>query len=167
MYRERFGNASGMTFVLVGSFDVADVKPLVARYLGGLPASPREARFRDVGVRYPSVPVDRVLQKGADNSALAIVYSGQRPYSAAEKLKLDALTEVLRLRVIDRLREELGSSYSPGVVCRFTQRARGRVRPAVLHRLRPGPGAGRRAAPSTRSSRPSRTKGRHRPSSRR
>ena len=35
MYRERFGNADGMTFVLVGSFEIAGMKPLMARFLGG------------------------------------------------------------------------------------------------------------------------------------
>jgi zinc protease len=97
------------------------MRPLVARYLGGLPTSKREARFRDVGVRYPSGHIERVLQKGSGNRALAIVYSGQRPYSSAEKLKLDALTEVLTLRVIDRIREDLGSAYSPGVDSRYTK----------------------------------------------
>jgi zinc protease len=121
MYRERFGNASDMTFALVGSFDVAQVRPLVAQYLGGLPSSPRPSQFRDVGVRYPTGAIDRTLQAGSDNSALTIVYSGARPYSVAEKLKLDALTEVLRLRVVDRIREELGSSYSPGVVDQLTK----------------------------------------------
>ena len=38
-----------------------------------------------------------------------------------EKLKLDALEEVLTLRVIDRVREELGSAYSPGVESRFSK----------------------------------------------
>jgi zinc protease len=121
IYRERFGNASGMNFTLVGSFTVAETKPLVARYLGGLPASKREARFRDLGVRYQSGRIERVLRQGSVNSALAIVYTGQRPYSLPEKLKLDALTEVLTLRVIDRIREQLGSAYSPGVDSRYSK----------------------------------------------
>jgi zinc protease len=121
MYKERFGNASGMTFALVGSFDVNTVKPLVTRYLGGLPASPRESHFRDVGIRYPSGDIDRALHTGSDNSALAIVYSGQQPYTADAKLALSALTEVLRLRVIARIREELGTSYSPGVFSQFAK----------------------------------------------
>jgi zinc protease len=119
IYRERFGNASGLTFVLVGSFAVADVKPLVSQYLGGLPASPRPSRFRDVGLRYPTGQIDRRLEAGSDNSAVSVVYSGERPYSVGEVLKLEALTEVLRLRVIDRIREELGSAYSPGVGSQF------------------------------------------------
>ena len=36
-------------------------------------------------------------------------------------LKLEALTEVLRLRVIDRIREALGTSYSPGVSSQFAK----------------------------------------------
>ncbi len=121
MYRERFGNADGMTFVLVGSFEIAGMKPLVARFLGGLPSSPRPSRFRDVGLRYPTSAIDRTLEAGSDNSALSIIYRGERPYSLAEKIRLDALTEVLRLRVVDRLREELGSSYSPSVMSQFTK----------------------------------------------
>jgi zinc protease len=121
MWRDRFGNAAGMTFVLAGSFGIDDVKPLVARYLGGLPGSPRETRFRDVGLRYPTGSISRTLQKGADNSALTIIYTGARPWSAAEALRLDALTEVLRLRTIDRIREELGTTYSPGVMSDFSR----------------------------------------------
>ena len=37
-YKDRFADASDFTFVLVGSFDLPTIKPLVERYLGGLPA---------------------------------------------------------------------------------------------------------------------------------
>jgi zinc protease len=121
MYKERFGNASGLSFTLVGSFTAAEVKPALARYLGGLPSTKRETRFRDIGVRYPTGRIDRVLRKGSGNSALAIAYPGQRAYSPVQKMHLNALTEVLTLRVIDRVREELGSAYSPGVESRFVK----------------------------------------------
>ena len=52
---------------------------------------------------------------------MSIVYTGERPYSLGEALKLEGLTEVLSLRVTDRIREELGSAYSPGVVSQFTK----------------------------------------------
>jgi zinc protease len=121
MYRERFGNAYGFVFVLVGSFATNDVKPLVAQYLGGLPGSKRETSFRDLGLRYPTGTIDRTLETGTDNSAVTIIYTGARPYSAADKLKLEALTEVLRLRVTARIREELGSAYSPSVSSQFVK----------------------------------------------
>jgi zinc protease len=121
IWKERFGNAAGMTFVLAGSFDVAEVKALAARCLGALPSAPREARFRDVGLRYPTSPVTRTLQKGADNSALTIIYTGQRAWTPSDAMRLEALTEVLRLRTVDRIREELGTTYSPGVVSDFSR----------------------------------------------
>jgi zinc protease len=97
------------------------VKALVTQYLGGLPGTPQQTHFRDVGLRYATGQVDRRLEAGTDNSALSIMYTGERPYSVEDALKLDALTEVLRLRVIDRIREELGSAYSPGVSNQFTK----------------------------------------------
>lgn len=121
IYTERFGNASGFTFVLTGSFAVAEVRPLLARYLGGLPAAPRQNRYRDVGIRYPAGRVDRALKTGSSNSALTIIYPGQRAYTPVDALQLNALAEVLNLRLIDRIREELGSSYSPSVVGHFSR----------------------------------------------
>ena len=72
-------------------------------------------------MRYPSGEIDRTLQKGSDNSAVTVIYSGVHPYSVDAALKLEALAEVLRLRVVDRIREELGTSYSPGVVSQFSK----------------------------------------------
>ena len=42
IYKERFGNANGFTFVLVGKFELTTVKPLLATYLGSLNSSPKK-----------------------------------------------------------------------------------------------------------------------------
>ena len=52
---------------------------------------------------------------------------------------------MLRLRVIDRIREELGSAYSPGVVSQFSKVPVGEYAAPVRDRLCPRPGAHRRA----------------------
>ena len=41
-YKDRFADASDFTFVFVGSFDLPTMKPLVERYLGGLPSTHRQ-----------------------------------------------------------------------------------------------------------------------------
>ena len=71
MYRDRFGNAAGMTFVLVGSFSIPEVKPLVARYLGGLPSIAARGAFpgcrRAVPVRrHRPQPAEGVGQQRRD-----------------------------------------------------------------------------------------------------
>ena len=49
-YKDRFADASDFTFVFVGSFDLATIKPLVERYLGALPSIRRKEAWKDVGV---------------------------------------------------------------------------------------------------------------------
>ena len=39
IYKERFGNAADFNFVIVGSFDMEQMKQYVAQYIGSLPAN--------------------------------------------------------------------------------------------------------------------------------
>ncbi|MBY0433537.1 MAG: insulinase family protein, partial [Cyclobacteriaceae bacterium] len=65
IYKERFGNARGWTFYLVGSFDLAKLKPLIATYLGTLPSSQIPSpTFRDLGVRPVKGVVKKEVKKG-------------------------------------------------------------------------------------------------------
>ena len=50
--RERFSNARGFSFVMVGSFDVDKVHALLTTYIGGLPSeATAPAGFVDTGMR--------------------------------------------------------------------------------------------------------------------
>jgi zinc protease len=68
-YKNRFADASDFTFVLVGSFDLPTIKPLVERYLGSLPALHRREAGRDVGIRPPAGVVEREIRKGSAPSS--------------------------------------------------------------------------------------------------
>ncbi|UMR30246.1 hypothetical protein MJ904_25180 [Massilia sp. MB5] len=69
IYRERFASARGFTFNLVGSFDVEKVKPLLASYLGTLPAGEIVSEFKDRGVRPVRGVVKREVLKGKEQRA--------------------------------------------------------------------------------------------------
>ena len=47
MYKDRYKDASDFTFFLVGNVDLATMKPLIAKYLGGLPSINRKETFKD------------------------------------------------------------------------------------------------------------------------
>src|SRR5690606_23586568 len=51
IYEDRFADAGDFTFLLVGSFELDTMRPLVERYLGALPANGSGERPRDHGVR--------------------------------------------------------------------------------------------------------------------
>ena len=77
-YRARFADASNFTFVLVGSFDLATIKPLVERYLASLPALNRHETARDVGMHPPTGVVEKVVRKGIEpKSQVSIVFTGR------------------------------------------------------------------------------------------
>ena len=76
-YKDRFADASDFTFVLVGSFDLPTIKPLVERYLGSLPALHRKEAGRDVGIRPPAGVVEKEVTKGSTpKSQVGVVFSG-------------------------------------------------------------------------------------------
>jgi zinc protease len=122
IYRERFGNAHGFTFAIVGKFALEEIKPLVATYLGSLPSTPQPSNFKDVGLRPVKGVVKREVKKGTEQkSFIRIFWTGEAPYSDQEQLKLQALLEVLNIKLIESLREELGSIYGGGMFGSLTK----------------------------------------------
>lgn len=115
-YRDRFAGFEGFTFTFVGSFDPAELRPLVERYLGSLPAGEREGGWRDVGVRPPEGVVRRTVRKGVEPKALtAIVFTGPFDYSREEAFLLTSTAEVLDIMLREILREDLSGTYGASV----------------------------------------------------
>ncbi|MBK5279340.1 MAG: insulinase family protein [Bacteroidia bacterium] len=117
IYKERFGNANGFTFILVGSFDIDAVKPLVATYLGSLPSNAEVTKnFKDLGLRPVKGVVKKEVKKGTEpKSYISMAFTGEAPYSEEANLKLQALIEVLNIKLIESLREELSGIYGGGM----------------------------------------------------
>ncbi|PWT71150.1 MAG: peptidase M16 [Bacteroidetes bacterium] len=112
IYKEIFGNAYGMHFTFVGNIDTNKVKSLLATYLGSLPAQQKEPKYTDVGLR-PVAGVNHVtIHKGADQKSLVqLLFGGETTYNREEELKLKALVEVMNIKTIEKLREEMSGIY--------------------------------------------------------
>ena len=112
IYRERFSSAKDLTFVLVGSFDLQTIKPLLATYLGSLPTPDIPTAYRDVGLRPVQGVVKRAVYSGAEpKSTVSLTFTGEAAFSEAEQMRLQALVEVLNIRIIEVLREKLSLIY--------------------------------------------------------
>jgi len=113
IYKERFGNARGWTFYVVGSFDLAKIKPLIATYLGTLPSVPGDpSTFKDLGIRPVKGVAKKEIKKGKEaKSFISIYFTGEAPFADDEQLKLQALTELMNIKLIETLREELSGTY--------------------------------------------------------
>ena len=111
-YKDRFADASGFTFVFVGSLDPAELKPLVEKYIGGLPSTNKRESWRDLGIRPPTTVVESTIQKGVDpKGEVAIVFSGPITADEAHRVQLQALARIVQGRLFSALRQELGGTY--------------------------------------------------------
>jgi zinc protease len=112
IFRERFANAADFTFFFVGNFKEDQLKPLVEKYLGGLPATDKSEKFKDLGIRAPKGQVSKTVYRGLDPKAsVQLIYAGDITWSPETTTQLDALAEVLEIKLIEKLREEESGVY--------------------------------------------------------
>jgi zinc protease len=117
-YRERFRNAADFTVFMVGALAVDDVLPLLARYVGSLPADAGTARsaFKDVGVRFPAGIVTERVKAGREPRGQTILgFYADVPPDPTEQERIIAATTVLETALRDELRESLGQTYTVSV----------------------------------------------------
>jgi zinc protease len=116
IYKERFADNSGFTFVFVGNFKLDSITPLLEQYLGALPALHRNEKARDLGIHIPKGKIIKKVYKGAENKAtVRIVFSGDYTFGSLANLSLKALSDILQIKVLEHLREDEGEVYSPQV----------------------------------------------------
>ncbi len=122
IYRDRFADASGFTFIFVGNFTVDSLAPLLAAYLGSLPALHRNDQARDLGDHIPAGQWTKKVYRGKENkAAVRLVISGDYDYNAQNNLSLRALSDVLQIKVLQHLREDEGEVYSPQVQVSYSK----------------------------------------------
>ncbi|MEQ9438653.1 MAG: insulinase family protein [Cyclobacteriaceae bacterium] len=115
VYHDRFADASDFTFFFVGNFEVEEIKPLLAQYLGSLPSTDRKESWKDVGVRPPAGVVDKEVHKGTDpKSMVSITFTGDFEYDREEAYQLQALVQALNIKLIEEIREKKSGVYGIG-----------------------------------------------------
>jgi len=115
-YKDRFADASDFTFVLIGNFDLDGIRPLVRTYLGGLPTLNRAESWKDVGVEPPVGVITKKLHKGMEAKSLTrIILTGPFEWSRRNRYELGSMAQVLRIKLREILREDLGGTYGVSV----------------------------------------------------
>jgi zinc protease len=120
IYKERFEDMSGMHFTFAGSINKDELRPLLEKYIAGLPASSKKFHYVDNKVRPLKGKQEVDVYKGKEPKALILaVYSGEVPYSELLNLKAQAISEILNIRIIENLREKIQGIYGGGIPVQF------------------------------------------------
>ena len=115
-FKARFADASGFTFSFVGNFSIESIKPYLEAYLGSLPSTNSKETYKDLNIKIPAGQITKTVYKGiGDKSVVELVYSGDYDYNDTNNIQVDALEAILQIKITERLRQQEGGTYSPGV----------------------------------------------------
>ncbi|MES2809649.1 MAG: insulinase family protein [Bacteroidota bacterium] len=129
-YKARFADAANFTFTLTGDFNTEAVIPYLETYLGSLPATNSKETFKNLNIYPPAGQITKKVYKGASTRAtVQLVYSGKYDYSEANNVQMDALEEVLNIRLADSLKD--ASILSPGIRVNYAKNPEGNYKITV------------------------------------
>ncbi len=116
IYKERFADASGFTFVFVGSIKPEEFKPLVEKYLGSLPSLNKKETWKSSGYSYPKGKIEKVVRKGVEPKAAVLLrFNSPFEFNRNNRNEVLALSKLLNIRLRETLREDKSGVY--GVSC--------------------------------------------------
>jgi len=111
-YKDRFKDASDFTFVFVGSVDIPKLKNYAEKYLANLPSINRKESWIDRNVDPRPDAVSKKVNKGIEyKSSVNILEFTDFDYTPMNRMSLNALNEVLNIRLREVIREDKGGTY--------------------------------------------------------
>lgn len=112
VFRSRFADFSGFTFVFVGNVDPAVLKPLVETYLASLPATGKRSTWKDIHVSWAKGPIEKTIIAGTEpKSFVSLTSVAPDRWTLDGERDAEVLTKVLEIRLREVLREDMGGVY--------------------------------------------------------
>ncbi len=113
IYKERFRGADEFTFFIVGNIDEETVKPIVEKYIGGLPVTGRTETFTDREVGQPEGTIDKNigLSLTVPKSTVFLSFENEINYTPYNTLGLSVISGILDIIYTEKVREEEGGTY--------------------------------------------------------
>lgn len=114
-YKERFANAGDFNFYFVGNIDDKKIAEYAETYIASLPATAERETYKVPSFRTKYKSEELILKKGTEpKSQVSIRFGGETTYDEKEARALDALAEILSIKLIEKLREDEGGVYGAG-----------------------------------------------------
>ena len=113
--KERTANAAGYTFLFIGSFDEAVIRPLIQQYIASLPA---KKGVKPNWVNVAEFPMGQVIKHfdqkmETPTTTLYVEWTDtQMPYTLENSIKASLLGTVMRRIYFDKIREDAGAAYT-------------------------------------------------------
>jgi zinc protease len=115
LYKERFANFNGASFVFVGNFNIDSLKSMTVKYLGSLPSAQVNSSYKDLGMDPPKGKITKTVKKGqAPRSTVLLRWSMPFEYTRNNRNEMNALNKLVSIRLREVLREDKSGVYGVG-----------------------------------------------------
>ena len=113
IYRERFANAADFEFYLVGDVNADSVAPLLAKYLGALPAKGKKESCKVIDQRLHKGERECYFTKEQDtpNSLNVFLYHAPMKETLRNDILVDMLQQAMTMLYTETVREDNGGAY--------------------------------------------------------
>ncbi|MDO5969038.1 insulinase family protein [Flavivirga aquimarina] len=124
IYNDRFGNAADFEFFIVGDIQKDALKPLLEKYIAGIPTNNIKEVWKDNSTAWLSEKIDKdiYLKMEDPKSSVRISYKNDYKYSLKNALIARTLGDMLQLRYTETLREEEGGTYGASARASLSKR---------------------------------------------
>lgn len=123
IYGERFADASDFSVIITGSAALDSLRPLLCTYLATLPATHTAEQPGDGQTRIR--PVDEVhtfvKEQATATATTTVIVSASLPYTPDNALRIDVLSQLLRMDYTEKVREEKSGTYGVSVSGDFSR----------------------------------------------
>lgn len=110
------GDAVGAQLYIVGDFTEDAIKPMLEKYIASLPVkSKKEKSYVNLNIQPIAGTKDIIESAKMENPTTytALAYTADIPYNTENALLVSAYGYIMRMRCIEKLREEDGGTYTP------------------------------------------------------
>ncbi len=113
MYKERFANAGDFEYYLVGDVNADSVAPLLAKYLGALPAKGKKEAYKIIDQRMTKGERECYFTKEQDtpNSLNVFIYHTPMKETLRSDILVDMLQQAMQMLYTETVREDEGGAY--------------------------------------------------------
>lgn len=124
--RQMTANAADYTFYFVGDIDIPSFEELMKQYIATLPANAKKATGTivlnpDFEVKGGHATSTHTTRMETPQSWILIMLTADMPYTAENKYLNNIAAQILSKRLLDKVREEMGATYSIGAYGSMTR----------------------------------------------
>lgn len=114
IYKERYANAADFEFYFVGDVDADSITPLLTKYLGSLPVTGKNEKYRVVDQRMTKGERTCIFEKEQDtpNAICNFIYHAPMAYTLKNSVMLSMLKQSMQMLFTEKVREDEGGAYS-------------------------------------------------------